>query len=193
MYLVYRSTDISSRGSEGRYINSLGYAASSDGIHFNRLCDPILGNDVPQEARGPRRPAHRQMGDTFYMMYTGLRRTFRWRLPHLLRHVTNLIDWQRHGVMLDEPNKDASLFPEKIDGHYVMFHRRDTGIWLANSDDLKDWYNHRLIAVPFHSALGNVKIGIAGPPIKTPDGWLLIYHGVARARATVWEPCCSIR
>jgi predicted GH43/DUF377 family glycosyl hydrolase len=24
------------------------------------------------------------------------------------------------------------------------------------------------------------KIGIAGPPIKTPKGWLLIYHGVSK-------------
>ena len=180
VHLVYRATDTSSRGSEARYINSLGYATSSDGIHFNRLCDPILGNDVPQEARGPEDPRIVKLGDTFYMMYTGYGGRFDGDYRICLATSPNLIHWQRHGVMLDEPNKDASLFPEKIDGQYVMFHRRDSGIWLANSDDLQYWSEHRLIAQPLpDSDWESVKIGIAGPPIKTPDGWLLIYHGVA--------------
>jgi len=46
------------------------------------------------------------------------------------------------------PNKDASLFPEKIKGKYVMFHRREPDIWLAYSDDLKTWYDHKIIMKP---------------------------------------------
>ena len=46
VHLIYRATDISSGGKEGEYINSLGYAVSEDGIHFNRLEQPILKNDV---------------------------------------------------------------------------------------------------------------------------------------------------
>lgn len=180
VHLVYRATDTSSRGSEAHYINSLGYAVSKDGIHFNRLCDPILGNDVPQEARGPEDPRIVKLGDTFTMMYTGYGGRFDGDYRICLATSPNLIHWQRHGVMLDEPNKDASLFPEQIGGKYVMFHRRDDGIWLANSADLRHWADHRLIARPLSdSDWESVKIGIAGPPIKTSDGWLLIYHGVA--------------
>jgi predicted GH43/DUF377 family glycosyl hydrolase len=82
--------------------------------------------------------------------------------------------------MLDESNKDASLFPEKIGGRYVMFHRRPPNIWLAYSDDLKTWTDHRCVmeALP-DSDWENEKIGIGGPPIKTDEGWLLIYHGVS--------------
>ena len=180
VHLVYRATDTSLRGSEARYINSLGYAISSDGIHFNRLCDPILGNDVPQEARGPEDPRIVKLDGLFYMLYTGYGGRFDGDYRICLVTSSNLIDWQRHGMMLDEPNKDASLFPEKIDGKYVMFHRRDYGIWLAYSDDLQRWTEHRLIAEPLpDSTWESVKIGIAGPPIKTPEGWFLIYHGVA--------------
>ena len=180
VHLVYRATDTSSRGCEARYINSLGYATSSDGVRFNRLCDPILGNDVPQEMRGPEDPRIVKLGDTFYMMYTGYGGRFDGDYRICLATSPNLIHWQRHGVMLDESNKDASLFPEQIGGKYVMFHRRGNGIWLANSDDLRRWSEHRLIAQPLpDSDWESVKIGIAGPPIRTPDGWFLIYHGVA--------------
>ena len=182
VHLIYRATDISSGGQKGPYINSLGYAVSKDGIHFNRLEQPILTNDVHQESRGPEDPRIVKIGETFYMMYTGYGGQFDDDYRICLATSKNLIDWQRHGVVLDEPNKDASLFPEKINGKYVMFHRRAPDIWIAYSDDLKHWENHTVVmrALP-NSAWEAAKIGISGPPIKTSDGWLLIYHGVSRA------------
>ena len=71
VHLIYRATDITSNGSRGKYINSLGYAVSSDGIHFNRLGSPILSNDVEQEARGPEDPRIVEIDGTYHMMYTG--------------------------------------------------------------------------------------------------------------------------
>lgn len=180
VHLVYRATDITSNGSQGRYINCLGYAVSADGVNFNRLVDPILVNDVPQEARGPEDPRIVKIGDRFHMMYTG----YGGRFPgdYRICHATskNLIEWERHGVMLDEPNKDASLFPELIDGKYWMFHRRPPNIWLASSGDLKTWEDHKILmeVVP-ESGWECEKIGISGPPIKTRYGWLLFYHGVS--------------
>jgi predicted GH43/DUF377 family glycosyl hydrolase len=181
VHLVYRATDIASNDNDGKYINSLGYAVSRDGINFNRLEEPILVNDVPQELRGPEDPRIVKLGDTFYMMYTGYGGRFEgdWRI--CLASSQNLIDWQRRGVMLDEPNKDASLFPEKINGQYVMLHRRPPNIWLAYSDDLSRWSNHTLVMETGpDSSWESEKIGIAGPPIKMKDGWLLIYHGVSQ-------------
>jgi len=181
VHIIYRATDITSNGSQGKYINMLGYAVSVDGVNFNRLEGPILKNDVPQEARGPEDPRIVKIAGTFYMMYTGYGGRFDGDYRISLATSNNLIDWQRRGVMLDEPNKDASFFPEKIGGKYLMFHRRSPDIWLADSDDLKHWDNHQLVmkALP-DSDWQNEKIGIAGPPIKTADGWLLIYHGVSK-------------
>jgi predicted GH43/DUF377 family glycosyl hydrolase len=50
---------------------------------------------------------------------------------------------------------------------------------LASSPDLLHW---RPAGRPFlrarKSTLSNVKIGGGAPPVLTPDGWLMIYHGV---------------
>lgn len=181
VHLIYRATDITSNGSQGRYTNHLGYAVSGDGIHFNRLNDPILRNDVDQEARGPEDPRIVNIDGYYHMMYTG----FGGRFPgdYRISYATskNLISWKRRGVVLNEPNKDASLFPEKIGGKYLLLHRRPPDIWMSSSDDLRNWGEHRVLmrAIP-SSDWENEKIGIAGPPIKTDLGWILIYHGVSK-------------
>ena len=37
------------------------------------------------------------------------------------------------------------------------------------------------------------KLGINTPPIKTPYGWLTLYHAVERTNIIDWEQCCSTR
>jgi len=179
VHLIYRATNITSNGKQGKYINSFGYAVSENGIDFLRFKRPILTNDTPQELRGPEDPRIVRINDTFYMMYTGYGGRFNDDYRICLATSQNLKNWNRHGVMLDEPNKDASLFPEKINGKYVMFHRRTPNIYLAHSEDLINWNNHQVVMkVNPESTWENEKIGIAGPPIKTSEGWFLIYHGV---------------
>jgi predicted GH43/DUF377 family glycosyl hydrolase len=180
IHLIYRATDITSNGSQGRYINSLGYATSHDGLTFERWDQPILTNEVEQELRGPEDPRVVELDGTFYMMYTGYGGRFEGDYRICLASSPDLTHWTRLGVVLDEPNKDAVLFPERIGGRYAMLHRRPPHIWLAYSDDLEHWSSHVPIleALP-PSAWECVKIGAAGPPIKTPGGWLLIYHGVS--------------
>ena len=182
VHMIYRASDIAPNGKEGPFISRLGYAVSKDGISFNRLREPVLSNDVPEESRGSEDPRVVKIENTFYMMYTGYTgKDFR----ICLSSSKNMIDWERHGVVLDEPNKDASLFPEKINGRYVMFHRRDPDIWIAYSDDLKTWEDHQKIMSPIEGSLWeNKKIGIAGPPIRTEEGWFLIYHGVSKENNT---------
>ncbi len=182
IHMVYRATDIASSGKEGRFVSRLGYAVSTDGLHFNRLSDPILTNDTPQELRGLEDPRIVKIDDAYQMMYTG----YRGEIPGDYRicraSSANLIEWERHGVVLDETNKDASLFPARIGDRYVMFHRRDPDIWIAYSHDLQTWDDHVRIMEPVPgSDWEDLKIGIAGPPMLTEYGWLLIYHGVNRA------------
>jgi predicted GH43/DUF377 family glycosyl hydrolase len=91
---------------------------------------------------------------------------------------TNLIHWDRLCVALpDEDNKDHALFPEKIDGRYCMFHRREPDIWICYSDDLIHWVDHQRVFGP-RPGWEEWKVGISGPPLKTESGWLLVYHGV---------------
>ncbi|MCH7764388.1 MAG: glycosidase [Candidatus Marinimicrobia bacterium] len=177
-HTIYRATDIGGHEKFGRYINTFGYATSKDLIHWDRFDQPILVNDIPQEYRGPEDPRIVEIDGTFYMTYTG----FGGRFPNdyriCLATSQDLVNWDRKGVLLDEPNKDSALFPEKIDSHYCLFHRRYPDIWLCYSNDLKNWTDHRIMMRPIPETWESDRIGIAGPPVKIDAGWLLIYHGV---------------
>lgn len=80
-------------------------------------------------------------------------------------------------------NRNAVLFPEKIGGEYVMLHRPvDSAgrgdIWIAHSSDLEYWGKVKCVAKREGSGRWEwAKIGPGAPPIKTREGWLLIYHG----------------
>lgn len=184
VHMIYRATDKNSNGRVcSDYMNYFGYAVSKDGINFNRLEKPILGPIEGQEQRGVEDPRIVKIDDTYYMMYTGFGGRFDGDFRICMATSKNLIDWERHGVLLDEPNKDASLFPEKINGKYVLIHRRAPHIWIAYSDDLKNWTGHKILAeVKEENEWESLKIGLAGPPIKTEKGWVLIYHGVSKER-----------
>ncbi len=79
-------------------------------------------------------------------------------------------------------NYDAVLFPQRINGQYWMLHRPvgrwgPTCIWIASSPDLVHWGNCRPVATPQHF-WEEEKIGAGSPPVRTDEGWLIIYHGV---------------
>lgn len=79
-------------------------------------------------------------------------------------------------------NKNAVLFPEKIKGKYVMMHRIFPNILLDFLDDL-DFKNPRFLKgeykiTPTVDGWDSRKVGAGPPPIRTKDGWLLIYHAV---------------
>lgn len=177
-HCIYRATDIGGHERFGRYINSFGYASSKDLLHWERNKEPILINDVPQELRGPEDPRIVRIDDLFYMTYTGFGDRFPDDYRICLATSKDLIHWERQGITLDEPNKDASLFPEKINGKFCMFHRRYPDIWLCYSDDLKTWTDHQKIMSPIPHSWESERIGIAGPPVKLNGNWFLIYHGV---------------
>lgn len=179
IHLIYRATNIASDGSQGPYTNSLGYAVSPDGLRFERLEEPILRNDVPQEARGPEDPRVVPLEGGFTMLYIGYGGRFKGDYRICRAVSPDLIRWERKGLVLDEENKDASLFPEKIKGEYVLTHRRAPGMWIAFSEDLEHWERHTPLMSPLpDSDWESEKIGLAGPPLKTNEGWLIFYHGV---------------
>ncbi len=81
-------------------------------------------------------------------------------------------------------NRNAVLFPRKINGKYAILHRpSDTGhtpygdIYYAESEDLICWGRHRYVFGPTSGWQGT-KVGAGPVPIETEEGWLVIYHGV---------------
>ncbi|MCG0238370.1 MAG: glycosidase [Firmicutes bacterium] len=161
-----------------KFVSSIGYAISTDGVHFARFDQPVLTGVGPQEAWGVEDPRITKIDDTYYMIYTAFGgRTWEDYRPAICWS-KNLVDWQGHRVLLDETNKDAALFPERIGGRYVLLHRRMPHIWIGFSTDLEHWTDHRILMTTRPGTWESKKIGIAGPPHKTEAGWVLFYHAV---------------
>lgn len=176
-HMLYRATDLGSNEKHGKYVNALGYAVSADLLTWHRYEKPVLTNSVPQEERGPEDPRIVQIDNLFYMTYVGFRGRVGNDFRICLATSRDLIHWDRKGILLDEPNKDASFFPEKIEGKYYMLHRRHPDIWICSSDDLRTWTGHTKIMSPLPDTWNQARIGIAGPPARIDEGWLLIFHG----------------
>jgi predicted GH43/DUF377 family glycosyl hydrolase len=77
-------------------------------------------------------------------------------------------------------NKSAVVFPEKVNGKYVVMHRVYPNILIDYLDDLNfDKYltGHHFIP-PRKKFWDSKKVGAGAPPMRTKDGWLLIYQSV---------------
>jgi predicted GH43/DUF377 family glycosyl hydrolase len=184
VHIVYRAI-----GEDNK--SSFGYAFSGDGFKIDkRLPFPIYTPVEKFESHGCEDPRITLLNDCYYLVYAGYDgkeahvALASIRKEDFLRQNWN---WTRHGEVFPEPvvpgkdNKNACLFPEKIQGRYVLYHRVPPDIWVSYSYNLRDWFDHKIVARPRHHCWDEAKIGIAGPPIKTDKGWLLIYHGVAWA------------
>ncbi|MFQ3548673.1 MAG: glycosidase [Armatimonadota bacterium] len=89
----------------------------------------------------------------------------------------------RLGLVLAPINKDAALFPRKIDDKYWMLHRPAAGdiehIWLTESTDLLHWGRPWCVIMERGGPWWDgYKVGANTIPIETSEGWLILYHGV---------------
>ena len=80
-------------------------------------------------------------------------------------------------------NKGMALFPRKIDGQYMALSRWDReNLAVAASDDLSEWAKATTLDLaPRPWEL--IQVGNCGSPIETPEGWLVLTHGVGPMRA----------
>lgn len=95
--------------------------------------------------------------------------------------------WQWSTPVLISPpdvvDKNACILPEKIRGKYVIFHRIFPDILIDFVDDLNfdgktKWLKGEFHITPRPSFWDSRKLGVGAPPIKTEDGWLVIYQAV---------------
>jgi predicted GH43/DUF377 family glycosyl hydrolase len=100
----------------------------------------------------------------------------------------DFVHFERYGNVMSPEDKDAALFPCRIGGYWALIHRPVTPlgahIWISYSPDLRHWGSHHMILEARRGAWWDAnKIGLSPPPIETPEGWLLIYHGVRHTPA----------
>jgi len=104
-------------------------------------------------------------------------------------HISDFLakNWQwKKPVLISPPgvvDKNACILPGKINSKYVIFHRIFPDILIDFVDDLDfdgttRWLIGEFKIRPRKTYWDSRKVGAGPPPIKTKDGWLLIYHAV---------------
>lgn len=170
--------------SEGKFLTSLSHfrvARSSDGIHFEIDKKPCMFPSNPYEAYGLEDPRITQLGDTFYITYVAVSTS---GVVTCLASTTDFKNFKRHGIIFGPDNKDAFIFPEKVNGMHYAINRPVTplfekyNIWLSESPDLISWGNHRHIISPSQNHWDHARVGGSVVPFRIKEGWLLVYHGV---------------
>ena len=161
-------------------ISHLRIARSKDGIHFTVDPAPAVFPKLASETYGLEDPRITQIGDVFYITYKSVSHN---GICSSLLTTNDFVDFQRHGIIFCPENIDVVLFPEKINGKYWALTRPvprylgPRGIWIASSPDMIHWGQHQPLVLPLEGTFHDGKTGGSCVPIKTPQGWLTIYHG----------------
>lgn len=107
-----------------------------------------------------------------------------WTVTYLA-YTNDFKTYKRLGRITDSryDDRDVVIFPEKVNGKFVKISRpkRDDkapAVWITYSDDLLEWGEPTKLFWGVEDWEAE-RIGAGCPPIKTKDGWLLIYHGVS--------------
>lgn len=184
---VGRETILLVRVEDLRGMSQLHVARSADGIsgwRFDR--QPLLssrGDQDPEETWGCEDPRltwlpEREEWAIAYTAYSRRGPLVSLAMTRDFRRVRRL------GPATPPDDKDAALFPRRFGGRWAMIHRPSplrggAHMWISYSPDLRHWGDHELLLEARDGAWWDAgKIGLGPPPLETPDGWLVMYHGV---------------
>ncbi|MFC1743063.1 glycoside hydrolase family 130 protein [Candidatus Riflebacteria bacterium] len=157
---------------------------SKDGFEVKSIATkPALFPCDEREEFGIEDPRITKIGDTYYITYVGVGTLT--GISTFLASTKDFKSFARHGIIFPALNKDVVLFPQKIQGKYLALHRPVPGFYFSNpviatavSPDTLHWGDTRCLFGPAQTGWDSKKIGAGPPPIKTREGWLIIYHGV---------------
>jgi predicted GH43/DUF377 family glycosyl hydrolase len=168
----------------------LGYAESTDGLHFDRRSQPVLSPQADYEKDGGvDDPRLVKFGGTYYLTYTGYNKK---DAQLCLATSSDLVHWQRRGVILPAYKgnwntgwtKSGAIVPEKINRKYWMYFLGTSAdktdqMGLAYSADLIHWTEATSVPVLARRAgrFDSRVVEPGPPPIVTKDGIVLIYNG----------------
>jgi predicted GH43/DUF377 family glycosyl hydrolase len=161
-------------------ISHLRLARSKDGIHFDIDPAPTVFPQMDYETFGLEDPRISRIGDEFCITYKVVSES---GICTALLKTSDFKKFERCGIIFCPENIDVVLFPAKIGGRFyaltrpVPMHIGPRGIWIASSENLTDWGQHKPLITPRPGTFDSGKTGGSCVPIKTGAGWLEIYHG----------------
>jgi beta-1,2-mannobiose phosphorylase / 1,2-beta-oligomannan phosphorylase len=160
-------------------ISHLRLARSKDGVHFDIESTPWLAAEPPYEEFGIEDARITKIDGVYYVNYTAVSH---YGVATSLVTTHDFRSIERVGLIFPPANRDVTLFPQRINGLYICYHRPMPGmfgsmnIWSATSPDLKHWGQHQRV---WETKVGSWEAGRVGggaPPVYTERGWLSIYH-----------------
>ena len=160
----------------------LALALSSDGRRIDEIWDrPAVAREAPYEEWGVEDPRITCLEDEgrYAITYTGYSPAG----PRVCLITTDDLlapdRYQRHGPRIAGDNKNCVIFPEKVDGHYVILHRPMPRIVCTRVPSLDgEWPATGVPLVgPRPGSWRSARVGAGAPPIRTQLGWLFPIHG----------------
>jgi len=161
-------------------ISHLRLARGKDGIKFKIEDKPAIAPANDYETFGLEDPRISLIDGTHYIDYVAVSPL---GVTTCLASTKDFSSFVRHGIIFCPENKDAVLFPGRIDGRYYALHRpvsplfKRNEIWLAESGELISWGKHRYLMGPRAGYWDETKVGASAVPFRIDAGWLEIYHG----------------
>ncbi|HWC19922.1 MAG TPA: glycoside hydrolase family 130 protein [Terriglobales bacterium] len=167
----------------------IGYASSTDGIHFMVRDLPVLVPEADYEKDGGvEDPRILRIADTYYLTYTGYNKQ---DAQLCMATSKDLIHWTRKGILLPAYKgnwntgwtKSGAIVAQKINGKWWMYYlgtapdKRDY-MGIASSDDLVHWSDASKEPVLERraGAFDSRVMEPGPPPLLTDKGVLLIYN-----------------
>ncbi|MDX1544537.1 MAG: glycoside hydrolase family 130 protein [Christiangramia sp.] len=203
IYVLYRAEEKLGKKEIGGHTSRLGLAYSTDGIHYQKMKEPVFYPDEDGQKEfewpgGTEDPRIVETKDGLYVLtYTQWNRD----VPRLaIATSRDLKNWKKYGpAFLNHKNgkymdretksgaivtrlENGRLTAAKIDGKYWMYFGVPH-IYLASSDDLIHWtpvedYTGQLAPVlnPRPGYFDSWLVEAGPPPLLTKDGILVLYN-----------------
>jgi predicted GH43/DUF377 family glycosyl hydrolase len=162
--------------------SSLALALSSDGRRIDEIWErPAIAREAPYEEWGVEDPriTYLEREGRYAITYTGYSPAG----PRVCLITTDDLlapdRYRRHGPRIAGDNKNCVVFPETIDGHYVILHRPMPRIVCARVPSLEaEWPENGVpLLGPRPESWRSARVGAGAPPIRTELGWLFPFHG----------------
>lgn len=165
-------------------------AVSEDGVNFDISEKPLI---IPSKEYGEldkyvSRPSVSYIpeDDTYYI--TRPLNKNAWGKAELLSKTKDFKNVEEMGLIALPHNAACCLFQGKVNGRYARIEQPDSdpfkpAFWISYSDDLKYWGEYTPLLQPYTN--WNADAITPTPPIKTKEGWLVIYSGIKEGRVSL--------
>jgi predicted GH43/DUF377 family glycosyl hydrolase len=141
-----------------------------------------------EERFGIEDPRITKIGEEYLIAYTGV--SFGGPLV-CLASTRDFHAFEGKAIVSTPEDKDAALLPQTFDGRYALLHRPvspyahgEAHIWISFSPDLRHWGDHQMVIESRRMGQWDrEKVGVGPPPLRTKEGWLVLFHGVKATAA----------